>query len=463
MVRWGITARLFAVLFACTALVLVVMMVAQRVGFQRGFLEYLSRQEVARADPLTEGLADYYRLHGHWHELRGEGRQWRRLLWRYHQFSFGSPHHGQPDILALAARLTLLDASRHLVVGNPRPAPDAVLRPIGVDGSTVGWLAISPYTQLTDTVDLQFEAQQNRSLWLGAALAVLLAGLAAAWLARRFLAPIKRVAAASRELGAGNFSTRVSVPGNDELAQLGRDFNRLAAALEDNEKARRAFMADIAHELRTPLTVLQGELEALQDGVRLATPAALQSLLQETATLTKLVEDLRQLAQSDRGSLSYRFAALDLAELTREEARAQQPQFVAAGLSLDFSDVPAKLAYLGDAERLRQLLRNLLANSQRYTDAPGRVEIHLGVTADTVYVRVEDSAPGVPDRAVPHLFERLYRVEESRNRASGGSGLGLAIVEAIVTVHGGEVTAGPSVLGGLSVEVRLPRRGDKKA
>lgn len=455
----GITAKLFAAMLVCIMLVLGVMLATQRIGFQHSFLNYLSQQEVERAEALVQGLAQYHAEHAGWSTLRNDHRQWRRLLWQwqYRQLGVDSIEPLQPDVLAFAPRLTLLDAQRRIVVGNPQPASDAVLKPIEIEARAVGWLAISPYTRLTDTVDLQFEAQQWRAAWLGALLAVLLAGLTAIMLARWFVAPLRHVAVASRRLGAGDYRVRVSVSGDDELARLGRDFNRLAATLEANEHARRDFMADIAHELRTPLTVLRGELEALLDGVRPLSREALVSLQQEVGTLTQLVEDLRQLALSDRGSLSYRFVPVDVSALVADEVRARQSDFAAAGLTLRHVGPEGSLFLPADGERLRQLLRNLLANSQRYTDAPGEVMVRLHVDPEAVQLIVEDSAPGVPDDRLPHLFERLYRLDASRSRRSGGSGLGLAIVQAIAQAHGGRATARASSLGGLAIEVHLPR------
>jgi len=456
-VRGGITVRLFGAMLACIALVLGIMLTAQRLGFQHSFLSYLSQQEVERAESLVQGLSALYREQGSWQALRRDHRLWRRLLWQHQHPAGESPADSQPDVLALAPRLTLLDHRRALVIGNPRPAGDAVHRAILVEDVEVGWLVISPYTRLTDAVDLQFEAQQRRVAWLGALLAVVLAGLTAVLLARWFVAPLQRVAAASRQLGAGDYRVRVPISGRDELASLGRDFNRLATALEANEQARRDFMADIAHELRTPLTVLRGELEALVDGVRPVNRPALVSLQQEVATLSQLVEDLRQLALSDRGGLSYHLLPLDFAELVADEVQAGQPALADAGLELDHRPAPGRALVRGDRERLRQLLRNLLTNSQRYTDAPGRVRVRLAAAGPWWRLTVEDSAPGVPPEHLDRLFERLHRLEASRSRRSGGSGLGLAIAQAIARAHGGDIAARASELGGLAVEVTLPR------
>jgi len=225
--------------------------------------------------------------------------------------------------------------------------------------------------------------------------------------------------------------------------------------LQNHRDARRRWGADIAHELRTPLSVLRGEIQALQDGVRAPTPAALDSLNTECERLGGLIEDLYQLSLADAGALEYRFERIDLGELVREALEAQRRACTDAGLALEEA-VAEGIEIRGDARRLTQLVDNLIANARRYTDAPGRIRVELARTRDGTRLVVEDTAPGVPAHALPRLFERLYRVESSRSRAAGGAGLGLAICRAIVEAHGGRIDAAPSSLGGLRIVTDLP-------
>ena len=207
--------------------------------------------------------------------------------------------------------------------------------------------------------------------------------------------------------------------------------------------------------MRTPLSVLRGEIQALQDGVRAPTAAALASLNAECDRLGGLVEDLYQLALADVGALEYRFEELDAAEIVRESLAAHRHAFADAGIEVeaDFAPAPPVRA---DARRLGQLVDNLLANARRHTDAPGRVRVAVSASAEQVRVVVEDSPPGVPAAALPHLFDRLYRVDGSRSRAAGGAGLGLAIGQAIAHAHAGSIDASASTLGGLRIELVLP-------
>jgi two-component system sensor histidine kinase BaeS len=201
---------------------------------------------------------------------------------------------------------------------------------------------------------------------------------------------------------------------------------------------------------------LKGEIQAMQDGVRATTPQALDSLQAECARLGGLIEDLYQLSLADTGALEYRFEAIDLGEIVRDAIDAHKDVCAARGLEL-VGDVPVPALVDGDARRLLQLLDNLLTNSQRYTDAPGRIRVAVATDQKIVRLTVDDTAPEVPSSALPHLFERLFRVDSSRNRAVGGAGLGLSIARTIVEAHRGRIVAEASPLGGLRIAVELPR------
>ncbi|HEI4201432.1 TPA: two-component system sensor histidine kinase BaeS, partial [Escherichia coli] len=313
--------------------------------------------------------------------------------------------------------------------------------------------------RLTRNTDINFDRQQRQTSWLIVALSTLLAALATFPLARGLLAPVKRLVDGTHKLAAGDFTTRVAPTSEDELGRLAEDFNQLASTLEKNQQMRRDFMADISHELRTPLAVLRGELEAIQDGVRKFTPETLASLQAEVGTLTKLVDDLHQLSMSDEGALAYQKAPVDLIPLLEVAGGAFRERFASRGLKLQFS-LPDSITVFGDRDRLMQLFNNLLENSLRYTDSGGSLKISAEQHDKTVRLTFADSAPGVSDDQLQKLFERFYRTEGSRNRASGGSGLGLAICLNIVEAHNGRIIAAHSPFGGLSITVELPLERD---
>jgi two-component system sensor histidine kinase BaeS len=355
----------------------------------------------------------------------------------------------------LLARLLLVDASARPVIGDPEIRNNAIRLPIEVDGRAVGTLYLGRLPQLRGATDLAFAREQLRNALIAGVAILALALLLAFALARWLLEPVRELAAGTKALAAGDYGRRVGDRRRDELGALAQDFNHLAVTLEQHRDARRRWGADIAHELRTPLSVLRGEIQALQDGVRQVTPEALNSLHTECERMGNLIEDLYQLALADAGALEYSFAPVDLADILRGTLGALKTSFEDAGLVLeaDIGEVPF---VRGDARRLEQLVDNLLANCRRYTDAPGQVRVELNMHNDEVRLIVEDSAPGVPDAALPRVFDRLYRVDPSRNRAAGGAGLGLAICRAIVHAHDGHIDAEHSALGGLRIEVRFP-------
>jgi two-component system, OmpR family, sensor histidine kinase BaeS len=437
-VKLGITLKLFLAILAASAAAAAAMAIATRLSFQSGFLGYLEQRDLQRVDTLTAKLAGEYRRTGSWDFIRGD---YARLI--------ALAIADQP-----APRLSVLDHSGGLVVGNPEPSGDAAVRAVVVDGDTVGWLARSPFRRLTSAADLNFQQEQLRSGWIIAALALALAALVALLLARLFLQPIKRLAEATHKLSAGAYDTRVSVRSGDEFGRLAADFNRLAHVLERNEQSRRRFMADVSHELRTPLAILKGEVEALEDGVRPLSRESLASLNHEVAALGKLVDDLYQLALADVGAAAYRKERIDAAHVLLEAVNAFAERLGERGIRVQTQLAPAMV--LADGDRLGQAFRNLLENSLRYTDPGGCVRVVARREGARIVISFEDSEPGIAAEAMPRLFERFYRVEASRNRARGGAGLGLAICRSIVEAHDGEIAAAASPLGGLAVTMVLP-------
>jgi len=273
--------------------------------------------------------------------------------------------------------------------------------------------------------------------------------------------PIREVVAGTRALTNGDYSSRLPVRGSDEISQLSEDFNTLAKTLDQNRTARQQWIADISHELRTPLAILRGELEAVQDGVRPLNAQTLDSLHQEVVHLTTLVNDLHELSLSDIGALVYERQEMDLGELLEQSIEKHSSLTSKSGLKVELmigNGQQGPLEMLGDPDRLLQLFDNLLQNSCRYTASPGQIKVEARKQGNQIVIDWYDSEPGVNDQDLEHLFDRLYRVETSRNRAQGGSGLGLAICQNIVHAHEGTIKASHSPLGGLRLTLCFPCR-----
>jgi two-component system, OmpR family, sensor histidine kinase BaeS len=454
--RLGITTKLFLGVLATSVLVALVMAVTGRVKFQRDFQQYIEMGENRRIEALAETLAAIYQETGDWSAVEGGPALWLALLRTTPRLPdagrelYGGPMPGWPHV-------ALYDTDDHPIMGFVGASGDTARHPIVVDGRVVGRIARSRWVGPTEVMDVTFQQAQLRNFLVATLAAILLAAIAAALLSRTFLAPARAVGNATHRLAAGDFKTRVQVRSRDEFGRLADDFNLLALTLERNEEMRRRMMADVAHELRTPLAIIQGELAALEDGIRQFNPETVRSLQGEARALGKLIDDLYQLSLSDLGALDYRRRDIDLRARVAETLRLLRERCAENGLELDDSEVRGQpLIVHADSDRLGQLVNNLLENAIRYTDAPGRIEVSCRKVAGQAVLEISDSAPGIPAEHLPRLFERFFRLDPSRSRVSGGAGLGLAICLNIVEAHDGTIEASPSPLGGITITVRLP-------
>ena len=234
----------------------------------------------------------------------------------------------------------------------------------------------------------------------------------------------------------------VDVHTNDELGQLATAFNRMASQLHLQEELRQRLLADVAHELRTPLSVIQGNLQAILDGVYPLSPEEVGNVFLESQLLSRLVDDLHELAQAEAGHLTLVRRPVDLAAAVNQMGAVLTPLARTNNIHLQV-DAAADLIVLADAERINQILHNLLGNALRHTPAGGTVTLTATRrTPDFARITISDTGPGIPSEHLPYVFERFYRADPSRRRPDDpttGAGLGLAIVRALVEAHGGTV------------------------
>jgi two-component system, OmpR family, sensor histidine kinase BaeS len=306
------------------------------------------------------------------------------------------------------------------------------------------------------TLAAAFLDQLKTSLWAIVAVSVALSALAAVMLAAHFRKPIRHLAAGAQALAQGRFDTRLDARRSDELGELAHSFNGLAQQLETMEASRRQWVADTSHELRTPLAVLRAQLEAIEDGVRSADPATIAAMLRQVLAMNKLIDQLYALARADVAALDCQRQQIDVWALACQCAAEFRERLQAGGLALETRAAPDVSTVAGDADRLRQVFGNLFENALRYTAAGGRVALGAEVRGGALHITLADSAPGVPDEALPRLAERFYRVDASRSRANGGAGLGLSLCQRIAEAHGGSLSFSHSPLGGLRVTLTLP-------
>jgi signal transduction histidine kinase len=415
-------------------------------------------------------------------------------------------------ILADANGRVVLD-SQGVILGQTLPPSELTQgAPVTVDGNRVGTLlVVTPGSGPSAALASDFLAALNRGVLLAAVVAGLAALLLGAVLVQQIIAPLRRLQSAAHAIAGGDLSQRVATTSRDEVGEVSRAFNQMAEALEDNERLRRHMMADIAHELRTPLTVVQGQVEALLDGVFPLTPEQLVPIHDESLLLSRLVADLRDLALAEAGQLTIERSRVDLGDLTRRVVAAVDPVAAEKDIALSLDVSPSLPTISADADRLSQVLHNLLSNALRHTPSGGHVTVSVrmasleewkggrmerwkreGVTPTSnlptfqpsilpvsqssnlpifhpstpfLLVSVADTGPGIPAEDLPYIFDRFYRGDKSRSRARGGSGLGLTIARYIVEAHGGRIWAesqvGKGTLIGFTLPIGSPGVGDE--
>lgn len=297
----------------------------------------------------------------------------------------------------------------------------------------------------------------GRPALFGAAGLILLAALGTALIARQISLPVRRLTDASRRLADGRLDTRVPADGGSELARLSASFNAMAEAVQRSEERQRRLVADVAHELRTPLSNLRGYLEGLSDGVIEPSQELFASLHEETLLQRRILDDLQVLALAEAGDLQYHRVPVDLAELVTTAATAHRAVAAEAGIELTV-DAPHPVDAVADPDRLRQVLGNLLSNAVRYTDSGGTVSVHVFAAGADAVLTVRDTGVGMSADDVRRVFDRFWRADPARQRATGGTGLGLTIAHQIVTDHGGRIEVASRPHLGTTFTVRIPRR-----
>ncbi|WP_168378759.1 sensor histidine kinase efflux regulator BaeS [Acinetobacter cumulans] len=360
-----------------------------------------------------------------------------------------------PDRLGLSSRLSLYDAQRQFVVGEPTDEQISY-RPIMVNNQIVGYLGLKPVLEQDDAISINFFSKQKRYLLLVYVLSFIASLIAALLLATYFKKPIQRLLMGTRELTKGNYQHQVAVNRNDELGDLSNELNQLAVILDQHETSRRQWVADTSHELKTPLAVLQAQIEAMQDGIRKPTPEHFASMLNQVSSLKKLTKDLADLAQADAQQLNCYLTTLNPWDVVMQEVESFKPKFEQADLKITAMGEGTLLQL--DIDRFKQIMVNLLGNSIRYTEAGGEVHVHTEQDETQWTVYVDDSPFGLTDEQLARLGERFYRVDDSRTRATGGTGLGLALSVKIARALGGELSFDHSPIGGLRCKLTFPKQ-----
>jgi len=465
-VRFSLRARLFlAVALVALLGVGTVALVTNRV-VAREFTLYISRGGQMRAQEWAQLAAEYYQRTGSWEGLGAffEEAALGRGLGQGRGRRFGQQAKGEGSVSA--ERILITDPEGRIVfdtggelLGRPVDAGNLALgAEIVVDGRTVGTL-LATTGDLSGRSELErhFLETVNRAVVWAVLLVAGAALLAAVLLSRQLVAPLRQLTKATEAMADGDLSQRVDVPVGDEVGDLALAFNRMAGDLQAAEIQRRQMTADIAHELRNPLSVIRGNLEAMFDGVYTVDVEHITPIYEETMLLQRLVEDLRLLSLADAGQLELVRSEVDVERLLTGVAEGTQAVAQDKGITLQVETPEQPLVVDGDADRLRQVVSNLVSNALRYTPAGGTVTLWARSSGARIRVAIADTGPGISAEDLPHVFDRFYRGDSARDRASGGSGLGLAIARALVGAHGGTIEVESIAGQGTTFFVELSR------
>jgi two-component system, OmpR family, sensor histidine kinase BaeS len=364
----------------------------------------------------------------------------------------------RPSIRAHAVSYALLDENKNYLVGSFPKDRKYSYTPLMINQQVIGFMAISKRNRLAQGYEFDFVEQQKNYLWYISAAVMLLVMMITYPFARHIISPLRAFTKGMHQLTQGQYKSRLTVQRKDEFSQLSRDFNELAKTLMENESARKRWLANISHELRTPVAILKGELEAVIDGVRELSLEHVHSAHQEVIHLQRLISDLHALTSADIGGMSYRKKTIDVVDFLNQQSEKLGSYLSQKGFEFKKYIPNDKAMIFADQTRLCQLLENLMNNCIKYAESGSIVRLSLQINHidKNIKIIVEDDGVGVEDKHLSLLFEHLYRVEDSRNRATGGSGLGLSICSHIVQAHQGEIYAEKSHLGGLAIHICLP-------
>ncbi len=471
--------KIFITLTLTACLTLLLTIGVMQLSIRKNFVEFLNDVEFGKQSKMLNLLKESYEQNVGWGAFQGNPLAWHTLLAqsriddrsnhspppRFHDRRENEPPPIPNDPGSLHRRLCLFDADKNYVAGKCREDSSFDYHPVLLSGRTIGWLGLENSGEIRTPLELAFLKKQTRAFYIIGFGILLLLLLISSIVSRHVLSPIRALARGTRAMGQYDFDTRVSVKSSDELGSLAADFNSMAQTLKQYETMRKNWLSDISHELRTPVAVIRSKIEALQDGIRELTPKLLDSLHKDILELGKLIDDLHRISLMDSENLSVNLKPVSLLSvfdrtidtfLIRFEQ--QRIEILKDWNSGDLPDI------LGDSVLLGRVFSNLLENTLKYTNSPGTLKLGCQIKNKSVLVEIEDSSPGVPGDNLESIFERLYRVERSRNRALGGSGLGLSMSREIITLHKGMITAHHSSLGGLKIEIEFPliTNGQKK-
>ncbi len=319
----------------------------------------------------------------------------------------------------------------------------------------LGMLYISPEPTIETELTRELAESISTSLYVGSLIAVGFALLLTMVLSSAIASPMRKFSEAAKRVGAGDFTYQVHIKDRGDFGQLAAAFNRMTRDLRSTSLMRRHLTADIAHELRTPLTNIRGYVEAMKDSL-VPYPEGVDLVEDESVQLSRLVDDLQELALAEAGALKLSLEPVTLQQVVRHVIRGQESTALKSGITLIEAVPDHPVVITADEGRLRQMLQNLIANAVIHTAAGGTITVSLDWNDRSARITVTDTGRGMSAEELSHVFDRFYRADPSRSRSTGGTGLGLTITRYLAEALGGTVEAESTPGKGSVFTIRLP-------
>ncbi|MBT4290712.1 MAG: HAMP domain-containing protein [Deltaproteobacteria bacterium] len=487
MIKFKLSHKIFFSFFATSLVIVGLMIFILKYYVSDSFSTYINKIELDSFDTIAQTLESHYQKKLNWNAFQNNHSKWQQLVWsaigdggmgtlsqprqgdkqrKYRRRRMtglstdqttGNSMHQRGSMMGLGRRLTLLDIQKHSLIDNENDISleDYLLKPLRLNNEIIGWLGYKKAMQLTNPLDITFLKSQTQILYFTGAGILILAAIFSFLLSRHLLQPIKTLIRGTKNIASRKFDSRIIVNTGDEFNDLAEQFNQMSQTLESYEDLRKQWFSDISHELGTPLSILRGEIEALQDGIRLPSNENLESLHYEVNHISKIVNDLRELSLAETGAMQLDKSPIAPIDILQKSILFFTNEFNSKKLKIINNLNSSSSIIHGDEQRLHQVFHNLLENNLKYTHQPGSVIFESEINHQNLIITVRDSGPGVPDGSIDSLFDRLYRVDTSRNRKTGGSGLGLAICKYIIINHQGEISAS-NFQNGLQIKISLP-------
>ena len=476
--RHSLWIRLLTVFLGIIDVGVLVMVISLRFSAATNFSRRVLSTDVAQAQALAPLLAHYYSQSQKWEGVAAflgttpqtwtspsPGWMMNGMMGRGMMGNWGEWFQAARTVGPTDSRVVVFDTSGRVVADTGKAStgeqhPLARLEngvAISLNNKSIGTVLVGSMIEpVLNPADQDFMDSVNWSILvttLTVGLLVLVFGSLLFW---QITSPLRALTRASEAVAGGKLNQRVQVRSEDEIGRLARSFNHMAESLAQADNQRRNLLADIAHELRTPLTVIQGNLEALLDGVYDLTPENVATVYRQTIVLNRLVADLRDLALAEAGQLKLEPKPVDLAEVTTALSKTLETQAREKGIALQFEVSDAPLMVQADEQRITQVLFNLISNALRYTPTGGAITTTAARSDGRVVVSVRDTGVGISPEELPYVFDRFYRADRSRAFSTDSSGLGLTISKQIIEAHGGQIGAQSSLGAGSTFDFSLP-------